>query len=120
MRGSERIDISNAEIVVEVFTSSLSPRRFAGFPEGAEPTTPGVSLRKYQDLYTLTFSPEFNKSLPTGKFIITLHYHIDGAWITNRLVTEKFVNDLPGDINAFKKYYNPTPAELSLAAKFTQ
>lgn len=119
MRGSERISVAETEIVVEVFTSALSPRRFAAFaPNSDQSATKGVSLKRFSDLFVLTFSPEFNQSLPTGVFTITLHYNLNGTWITNRVVTEKFVNDLPGDMNAFKKHYNPSEEELRLAYNF--
>lgn len=97
-RGSEVIDLSDVNIGIEIYTSQLSPRRFAmSFAKKDDYiTTPGVVMDRYTSLAVLNLAPSFLKSLPSGVLTVVLRYHLpNGKVVTNKIPTERFINDLP-------------------------
>lgn len=97
-KGSEIQDISGVDIGVELYTSQLSPRIFARSfaADPSQVTTPGVSFVRYPSLYILHLAPSLLSTLPTGVLTLVLRYYMeDGSVVTNKITTERFVNDMP-------------------------
>lgn len=87
------------DIAVTVFTGQLSPRllilsKYQDWVDGKEQNEDAYIARDTKN-FTVVMAPEFLKNLPTGILTLSVTYAKDKMRVTNVIVTEKFINDLP-------------------------
>ena len=94
---TEQTSLSGIDIVLEIVTSQLGPRRYASsFAKTPnENLTNGVKIMRSSNMFYVQLSPEFLQTLPSGFLIITAHYKTKSGFITNRVNIGRFVNDMP-------------------------
>lgn len=97
MKGAEVQDLSEVDIILEVYTSQLSPRRFAAsfYLQPDRVTTEGVVIKRAVDGFKVSLRPAFLKTLPSGVLTFVIRYNTFWGKISNKIVTERFVNDMP-------------------------
>lgn len=96
-KGPDVQNLSEVDIILEVYTSQLSPRRFAAsfYLEPDRVTTEGVTFYRESDHFEVMLRSSFLKTLPTGVLTFVFRYNTFRGKISNKVVTERFVNDMP-------------------------
>lgn len=92
--------LSGYDILVEVYTCQLSPRKSVMSiisDPSLQKDTVGAEVIRYSSHFILRLKPEFLKCLPTGVLTFSIRYRTDKMVITNVITTGRFLNDCPAN-----------------------